>query len=281
MNEQQQRVLVIKLGGSAGLDYAATCDDIAAQYHAGWRVILVHGGSERTNRLGDALGHPARFLTSPSGHTSRYTDLRTRDIFVMATAALNADLVCALQARGLNALGLSGLDGRLLDGQRKDIIRAQDPETGRIRIVRDDYSGRITSVNVTLLEMLLAAGMLPVVAPVAISQDNQPLNVDGDRAAAAIASSLGASQLVILSNVVGLMRAYPDVSTLVSQVTHNDLDDALSWAQGRMKRKVISAGEALRGGVSRVMLADGRLTHPVSLALAGQGTLFTRETKQV
>jgi acetylglutamate/LysW-gamma-L-alpha-aminoadipate kinase len=270
--------LVIKLGGGVGLDHAAACEDIAALVRDGWRVVVVHGGSSRATRLGVELGHPPRFLISPSGHTSRYTDRRTRDIFVMATAALNAELVCALQEQGVNALGLSGLGGRLLGARRKTAIRAVDRRTGRIHVVHDDYSGTINWINRQLLEMLLAADMVPVVAPVAISERDEPLNVDGDRAAAAIATTIGASQLVILSNVAGLMRAYPDETTLVSLVIHDRLDDALSWAQGRMKGKVVGVGEALQGGVERVMLADGRVPTPVSLALAGRGTAFVMES---
>lgn len=268
------RTLVIKVGGGAGLDYAATCNDVATLAADGWQVVLVHGGSERANRLGVELGHSPRFLTSPSGHSSRYTDPRTRDIYVMATAALNAELVCMLQAGGTNALGLAGMDGRLLGGRRKAAVRAVDETTGRVRVVRDDYSGKIEAVNAPLLETLLVAGVVPVVAPVAISEEHEPLNVDGDRAAAAIAAALGASQLIILSNVAGLMRAYPDETTLVSLVTGDQLDDALGWAQGRMKRKVIGIGEALHGGIERVRLGDGRVQQPVSMALAGEGTLF-------
>lgn len=270
-----QRTLVIKLSGSAGVDYDAACEDVAALVHEGGRVVLVHGGSQRANELGEQLGHPPRFLTSPSGHSSRYTDPRTRDIFVMATSAINAELVSGLQAQGTNALGLSGLDGRLLSGQRKDAIRAIDEETGRVRVIRDDYSGSIDGVNVTLLETLLDAGTVPVVAPVAISPTHEPLNVDGDRAAAAIATAISATELIILSNVPGLMQSYPDESTLVPVVTRERLDEALVWAEGRMKRKVIGVGEALTGGVRQVRLADGRLARPVSAALAGHGTLFT------
>ena len=272
----QQHTLVIKLSGSAGIDYDVACEDVAALVHEGARVVLVHGGSQRANELGEQLGFLPRFLTSPSGHTSRYTDLRTRDIYVMATSALNANLVCWLQARGANALGLSGLDGRLLSGQRKDAIRAIDEETGRVRVIRDDYSGTIDGVNASLLETLLDAGTVPVVAPVAISSAHEPLNVDGDRAAAAIATAIGATELIILSNVAGLMRTYPDESTLVPVVTREHLGEALAWAQGRMKRKVIGVEEALSGGVRQVRLADGRVSNPVSAALAGHGTLFTR-----
>src|SRR5689334_16829500 len=111
-------MIVVKIGGSAGIDYDALCDDIAAQWNQGQQIILVHGGSDETNRLGESLGHPPRFVTSPSGFSSRYTDRETLEIFMMAAAGkLNTTLVERLQRREINALGLTGLDGRLLVGK--------------------------------------------------------------------------------------------------------------------------------------------------------------------
>ena len=109
-------MIVIKVGGSAGIDYDALCDDLAALWQNARRLVLVHGASDETNRLAEALGHPPRFVTSPSGYTSRYTDRETLQIFMMAAGKLNATLVERLLGRDVNALGLSGLSGRLLTG---------------------------------------------------------------------------------------------------------------------------------------------------------------------
>ena len=264
---------VIKVGGSAGNNYDALCDDIAALRAAGTPLVLVHGGSDETNRLAEATGHPPRFVTSPSGYTSRYTDRRTLELFMMAAAGLvNKGLVERLQARGCNAVGLSGLDGRLLAGKRKATIRVV--EDGRQKLLRDDWTGTIEQVNTGLLAALLDGGYLPVVAPLACSEAGEALNVDGDRAAAAIAAALGAASLLLLSNVPGLLRSFPDEASLIAHIARGEVEAALPLAEGRMKKKLLGAQEALAQGVGRVVLGDARRPGSVSAALAGQGTVI-------
>ncbi|HMQ30306.1 MAG TPA: [LysW]-aminoadipate kinase [Chloroflexaceae bacterium] len=264
---------VIKVGGSAGNDYDALCDDLAARRAAGETFVLVHGGSAETNRLGEAVGHPPRFVTSPSGYTSRYTDRRTLELFMMAAGGLvNKGLVERLQARGCNAVGLSGLDGRLLEGRRKATIRVV--EGGRQKLLRDDWTGTVDRVNTPLLRALLDAGYLPVVAPLACSEAGEALNVDGDRAAAAIAAALGAASLLLLSNVPGLLRSFPDESSLIARIPRAEVEAHLPLAEGRMKKKLLGAQEALAAGVGRVVLGDARRAGCVSAALAGAGTVI-------
>src|SRR5918997_4836791 len=118
MNDHEQ-LIVVKIGGAAGVNLDALCRDVAARWHAGERLVLVHGGSDATNGLAEQLGHPPRMVVSPSGHTSRYTDRRTLEIFVMATAGINRLLVERLQGLGVPAWGLSGIDGRVLRARRK------------------------------------------------------------------------------------------------------------------------------------------------------------------
>jgi len=267
-------VVVVKLGGSDGVDLDACCADLAALWAAGRRLIVVHGGSGETNRISVALGHPPRFVTSLSGVESRYTDRDTRDIFAMVVAGkVNTAIVERLQAHGANALGLSGLDGRLLRGPRKDTIKVV--ENGKRLVLRGDYTGKVEQVNTGLLILLLGAGYLPVVAPLAASYEGEAINVDGDRAAARLAAALGAARLIILSNVPGLLARYPDEESLLRHVARADLSAAMDLAQGRMKKKVMGAQEALEGGVGMVVLGDARLTGPVSAALGGAGTTFT------
>ena len=266
-------MIVVKVGGGAGMDYDALCADIAELSRSGQRLVLVHGGSHETNMLAEQLGHPPRFVTSPSGYSSRYTDRATLELFMMTSAGkVNKLLVERLQRLGINAVGLSGLDGRLLEGKRKATIRIV--EDGKQKILRDDWTGTIERVNGGLLITLLDAGYLPVVAPLASSYDGEALNVDGDRAAAAVAVGLGAETLLLLSNVPGLLRAFPDESSLISQIARAEVEEFLPVAQGRMKKKVLGAAEALAGGVGRVILGDARSSQPVSRALAGQGTVI-------
>ncbi len=265
--------IVIKLGGTEGVDFSAICRDVAALLAQGRRLVLVHGGSAEANALGEALGYPPRFVTSPSGYTSRYTDRRTLEIFAMAVnGKVNTLLVEQLQALGVNAFGLSGLDGRLLRARRKAAIPII--ENGKKKMLRDDYTGKIEGVDTALLEVLLETGITPVVAPLAVGESGEALNVDADRAAAEIAAALKAETLLLLTAVPGLMRQFPDESTLIPKIPVAQLDAALEYAQGRMKKKILGAQEALAGGVGRVIIADGRVENPLRAALQGQGTVI-------
>jgi acetylglutamate/LysW-gamma-L-alpha-aminoadipate kinase len=209
-------------------------------------------------------------VTSPSGHVSRYTDRRTLEIFAMATASLNRTLVERLQGLGVPAWGISGIDGRLLRARRKAAIRII--EDGRVRVLRDDWTGTVEEADGAMLRMLLSAGYLPVIAPLAAGENGEMLNVDGDRAAAVVAGALSAATLVLLSNVPGLLRQFPDPTSLVELIEAGDLPTAMEWAQGRMKKKLLGAQEALNHGVERVVLADGRRVQPLTDAMHGIGT---------
>ncbi len=266
-------MLVIKVGGSAGIDLAAVCQDVASLVREGQRLVLVHGGSARTNEVAAALGHPPQFVTSVSGYTSRRTDRETLRIFEMVYCGeVNKSIVEMLQAAGANAIGLSGLDGRLLEGTRKAAIKIV--ENGRRLVLRDDYTGTVEKVNVALLDLLLDAGYLPVVTPPAISTASEAINVDGDRAAAMIAAALRAEALVILSNVPGLLAKFPDESTLIRHIDPARAEQAMEHAEGRMRIKVLGAMEALQQGVGKVIFGDARIAAPVRAALAGQGTVI-------
>ena len=270
---EQTPITVVKLGGTEGVDFSAICNDVCTQLQQGQRLVLVHGGSAEANALGQGLGAPPKMITSPSGYTSRYTDRKTLEIFLMAVnGKVNSLLTEQLQMLGVNAFGLCGLDGRLLQATRKDSV--QSVENGKRKIIRDDYTGRIETVNRDLLHLLLSAGYLPVIAPVAVSARGEALNVDADRAAAMVASALKANTLILLTAVPGLMKNFPDESTLIRQLPQSQLAAASEAAQGRMKKKVLGAEEALKGGVSRVVIADGRIDKPISAALAGNGMVI-------
>ena len=268
----QVGLLVVKMGGAAGVDPEPLCDDVAALVGQGTPLVLVHGGSHESDVIARRLGKPPRHVTSISGHQSRYTDRETLEIFAMVTAGrINKLLVERLQRRGVRALGLSGVDGRLLEGKRKSSLKIV--EDGKVKVLHDEWSGVVERVHAPLLLMLLNQGYLPVIAPLAISYAGEMLNVDGDRAAAAVAAALNADTLILLTNVPGLLRAYPDESTLIPHISRADIEGYFSCAQGRMKRKLLGAQEALNGGVRQVILADGRTASPIRQALMGKGTV--------
>lgn len=261
-------ILVVKIGGASGVATAHILSDVARYVAGGQRVVLVHGGSDLTNTLSQQLGHEARMITSPGGMTSRYTDAETLRIYAMAVAGqVNTELVALLQQQGVNALGLAGVDGRLLVARRKAVVRAQLPG-GRVQVLRDDYTGQIEQVNATLLQQLLSAGFTPVIAPLALSYEGERLNVDGDRAAAAIAAALHAETLAIMTNVPGLLTDPADANTLIRSFSAHHMEEYMHYAQGRMRKKLLGAQEALRGGVSRVCIGSASLQD----VLNGAGT---------
>ena len=144
--------------------------------------------------------------------------------------------------------------------------------------MRDDYTGQIEQVNAVLLRQLLDAGYTPVIAPLALSHDGERLNVDGDRAAAAVATALHADALIIMTNVPGLLRNQQDEATLVRSIPADQLADYLGYAHGRMRKKLLGAQEALQGGVPRVCIGSVRCCRPT---LNGEGTMIVASQNQV
>ncbi len=261
---------ILKLGGGAGNDHAATLRNLAQRIQSGEQWILVHGASDAANRLAEQVGYPAQTLTTPGGHTSRYTDARTIEIFSAAVATVNQQMVTQLSALGIQTVGLAGPN--IIRAQRKTAIRAI--REGRQIIVRDDYTGTINGVNVEVLKALLNAGVTPVVAPLAMGVEFERLNVDGDLVAANIARELNADALIILSNVPGLLRDINDPASLITQFSISELERFESFATGRMKKKMLAAQQA---NTAQVILADSRVENPLDAALLGGGTHIVRE----
>jgi len=261
-------MMVVKVGGAEGINHDLVLKDLARYKN----VVLVHGGSSELNRISTKLGKPPKMVTSASGYESRRTDKETLEIFNMVYCGkMNKGMVEKLQQLEVNAVGLSGIDGRLLIGKRKNITIV---ENGKKKIIRDDYTGKIEEVNVELIRLLLDKGFMPVITPPALSRDNEAINVDGDRAAAIMAGALKAEILVILSNTPGLLKDLDDENSLVREINKENIDDYLQFAQRRMKKKIMGAIEALEQGVGKVIFGDARIENPISRALEGQGTVI-------
>lgn len=262
-------MIVVKIGGGVGTGF----DNLVRDMEGRKDVILVHGGSDFLNKLSEDLGIPPRFVTSPSGHTSRVTDEATLDLIRMAYAgSVNKRLVERLRKEGVNALGLSGIDGGLLRGRRKGSIRIV--ENGKVRILHGDHTGAVEEVNSDLLRLLLDNGFLPVITIPIEATDGGSLNADADRAAAAVASAIGADTLLLLTNKPGLLKDVQDDGSLVRSVSKAGIDQAMDIAEGRMKKKVLAAKEALDGGVRRVVIGNANSEGPIEKALAGEGTVI-------
>jgi len=227
------------------------------------KTVLVHGGGKEVTDIASALNKPQKFITSPGGFRSRYTDKRTAEIYMMVMSGkINKQLVLTLQSHRIPAVGLSGLDGLLLQAERKKNLIVVD-QKGRKRVIDGGYTGKICKVNVSLLTLLMKNGFLPVVAPVAVGEEFEPLNIDGDRAASYIAGSLRADRLVLLTDVEGVTLD----GKLVPQMSMLEAKDKLRNAGPGMITKMYAAMEALEMGIGEVVVCSGFRKHPISSAL--------------
>ena len=270
-------MLVIKIGGGAAIGaggYTNFAHDLARLDEP---VVIVHGGNAEFSELSRQLGMPPRMITSSSGRVTRYTDAATMDAMLMAYCGkVNKRLVATLRAAGINAVGLSAIDGGIGQGRRKPVLRGS--EDGKSKVLRDDHAGTLEVVDPSLVRLLLGNGYVPVLTPPALGEDGVPINVDGDKLALELAAALGADGLLFFSDTPGLLRDRDDESTLIAQIDATAPDEALRAAGGRMLVKVEAALGAVDRGVGRVIFADGRVENPIRAALAGEGTTIHRTT---
>ena len=269
--------VVVKIGGARAVDPAGALADVAHLTANGEDVVVVHGGSTAVDDTLERLGEEPNYVESSSGVMGRFTDETTMEVFEMVLPGkLNTDLVAGLQNQGVNAVGLSGVDGKLLTGPRKSAVKVV--EDGRKKIKRGDHSGKIEAVNSDLLHTLLAGDYVPTVTVPMAGREKDgewtPVNADADRAAAAIAGALG-GDLVVLTDVPGILEDPDDSETLIEAVrTPSDLTAVEDAAEGFMTKKVMAAVEALEGGANSVTVADANNRDPITAARTGHGTTF-------
>jgi acetylglutamate/LysW-gamma-L-alpha-aminoadipate kinase len=264
--------VVVKIGGARAVDPEGALADVAAMEAD---TAVVHGGSTAVDELLERLGIEPEYVETPDGVAGRFTDAETMEAFTMAMAGtVNTELVAGLRGQGVDAVGLSGVDGGLLAGPRKSAVRVIEDGTKKIK--RGDHSGRIENVNAGLLETLLTDGYTPVTGPPMLAtEESLPVNADADRAAAAVAGALGAT-LVVLTDVAGVFEDPEDPETLIETVdSPAGLERVEAAAEGFMTKKVMAAVEALEGGASEVVVADANAETPILAALQGGGTHFT------
>jgi acetylglutamate/LysW-gamma-L-alpha-aminoadipate kinase len=267
-------LLTVKIGGSTLQSGISTelVQDLKERLPSE-KTVLVHGGARTVTDVATRLNKEQRFVVSPRGFRSRYTDKQTAEIYTMVMSGrINKQIVLTLQSQGIPAVGLSGLDGLLIQAERKKRLIAVD-ETGRKRIVDGGYTGKISKVNGALLALLLDKGYFPVVAPVAVSEEFEPLNVDGDRAAAYVAGSVKADRLVLLTDVDGVTLH----GKVIARMSLSEAKDKLGDIGAGMITKMYAAMEALEMGVDQVVICSGFGKRPISSALANEcGTVIQR-----
>lgn len=238
------------------------------------RLVIVHGGGDEVTRIAENLGKHQRFIVSPSGIRSRYTDEETIKIYTMVmTGKINKEIVAFLLSRGVSAIGLSGIDATLLKAKRKKRLVIVD-ERGRRRIIDGGYTGKIEDVNYGVIELLINSGYVPVVSSVAIGTDYEFLNVDADRAAAYLAGALKAEKIIFLTDVHGVIIE----GKTVRELKMTDAEKLLTKMGAGMDKKVLASIEALKMGVGETIIAPGFVENPIIEGINhSKGTVITSE----
>lgn len=259
------KIVVIKYGGNAMINEQLkqqVMEDIVLLWLIGVKVVLVHGGGPEINDLMDKLGKKSQFVEG-----LRVTDKETVDIVQMVLAGkVNKTLVNLLEMKGGNAMGVSGMDGRLIEAEIKD--------------ERLGYVGKITNVHITPIVDLLEKGYIPVVSTIGCDRQGNSYNINGDTAAAFIAGALGAQRLIMMTDIDGILRDKDDSSTIIPRVTISEIEQLKSdgTISGGMIPKVDCCVEAIHKGVKNVVIMDGRVPHSILMELLtdeGAGTMVS------
>ncbi|MDG6959988.1 MAG: [LysW]-aminoadipate/[LysW]-glutamate kinase [Nitrososphaerota archaeon] len=249
----------------AGVPEALVQD--AAKLSPSHQLVFVHGGGDVVTEYANRLGKEQRFVVSPEGIRSRYTDRETAEIYQMVMSGLLAKrLVQSLHRAGLKGVSLAGEDGALITAARKSKLVIVD-ERGRRVAIEGGYTGRVSGVNSSLLDLLLGQGYIPVVSPVAVGEEGEPLNIDGDKAAASIAAGAGADAVVFATNVEGLSLD----GSLVRRLSAEEARASLPKVGFGMQKKVMAAVDAVKAGVKEAVICSGTKEAPLSKALAHEG----------
>ncbi len=262
-------MLVIKIGGGDTINLAGIARDLSTV--EGPKVI-VHGANALRDRLAERLGVEKEVLTSVSGYTSVYSDEELIDVMLMAYAGLrNKRIVESFQAHGVNAVGLTGLDGALVRGMRNKGIRVRE---GGKTLVKRDFSGKPVAVNRKLLGLLLDNEFVPVMTVPIIDERNVAVNSENDDVVALLSAALEPELVVQLIEAPGFLEDENDPGSVVADIPRADLARREKEATGRLKRKLMAIRRLVQSGSTRVVIADGRSEHPVADVMAGKGTVI-------
>ncbi|MBQ9993508.1 MAG: acetylglutamate kinase [Clostridia bacterium] len=257
------KVVVIKYGGNAMINdhlKEQVMEDIVLLWLIGVKVVLVHGGGPEINDTMSKLGKEAQFVDG-----LRVTDKETVDIVQMVLAGkVNKTLVNLLEMKGGKAVGISGMDGRLIEAKVKD--------------KRLGYVGEITKINIAPVNDLLEKGYIPVISTLGCDREGNTYNINGDTAAAYIAGALQAERLIMMTDIAGILRDKDDPSTLIAEVTVNEAKKLYrdGIVSGGMIPKVDCCIKAIDRGVRNVIIMDGRIPHSILMEILtdeGAGTM--------
>ena len=261
--------IIIKVGGGESINVEGIIRDLAAEPQP---IIVVLGANAARDRLAEKLDMPTRMIQSVSGYDSVYTDQNAIDLIMMTYAgAVRNRFVECCQRHGINAVGLSGLDGRLIQGERNRGIRVR--ENGKILIKRD-YSGKPRQINGDLLRLLLGQGYTPVLSIPIVDADGFAINADNDNIISALHRELDAGRIYQFIEAPGLLADPDQPSSLIRKLSVSDVQMREDSASGRMKRKLLAIRQLFDEGFTQVIISDGRTETPYLDAIGGNGTVI-------
>ena len=260
---------IVKIGGGASINLegiARGLADLDAPF------VVVHGANALRDEVAARLGLKTRVLTSASGYSSVYSDRDAIDLILMAYAGLrNKQIVALCQQQGINAVGLSGLDGRMIEGRRNRGIRVR--ENGKT-LIKHDYSGKPVSVNHELLRLLLDRGYAPVLCIPIIDERCCAINSENDDIVNVLQESLQAKCILNLIEAPGFLDDPADPQSVVAHMTPAEVAAREECVSGRIKRKMLALRRLTESSAVRVVIGDGRGKCPIADALAGKGTVI-------
>jgi [amino group carrier protein]-L-2-aminoadipate 6-kinase len=260
-------MILIKIGGGGTINLEGIISDLAEIKAP---CIIVHGANALRNELAQQLGVSKRILESASGHSSVFTDAPMIDLLMMAYAGVrNKRIVELCQRHGINAVGLSGLDGRILQGKRNPGIRVRDGD--KTKMVHD-LSGKPCTINRELFEYLLAHQYTPVLSIPIIDETNTAINSENDDIVTLIQREMHIPRILQFIEAPGFLKDPADSSSLITRLSCSELEQWEAISHGRIKRKLLAVRKLFSQGPVHVTIADGRIEHPVREALNGRGT---------
>jgi acetylglutamate kinase len=281
LRKHRGKSFLVKIGGALADDkdaLASMAQDMALLTNVGIKVAVVHGGGPQATQLSTRLGLEPRFVDG-----RRITDEGTLEVAKMVFAGkISLEILGALRAEGLKAVGLSGVAGDLILASRRAPTKVKDAKTGETTMVDMGHVGDIERVDTTLLRVLMDAGFVPVVSPLAADEKGNVLNINADTVATALAVDLKADKFLFMTDVDGVLRKKDDPKTLLGHLTLGQIDRLVQRGviAGGMLPKVKACTDAVKGGVGRVHILNGEKPHTILLEMftkRGVGTLITAE----
>jgi acetylglutamate/LysW-gamma-L-alpha-aminoadipate kinase len=260
-------MILVKIGGGESINLEAIIADLAKQESP---FIIVHGANVLRDRLAEKLGMEKTVLTSASGYSSVFSDQDAIDVIMMSYAGLrNKRIVELCQRNNINAVGLTGIDGRLVQGERNKGIRVR--EQGKTLIKRD-FSGKPRSINTGLLRLLLDNAYCPVLTIPIVDENGFAINSENDDIVVQLAAALEIDTVIQLIEAPGFLDNPDDETSLVKRMSLAQLNTREAQVEGRIKRKLLALTRLCADGKTRVIITDGRGEHPIEDALNGKGT---------